>query len=480
MISIIDKIEQINHTINSTVWGPPMIVLILLIGLYFTISLNFFQLTYIKNIINLTILKVFRNKKRHKNENQNEISQFQAISTALAATIGTGSIAGVATAITIGGAGAVFWMWVSAFVGMMTVYAENVLGIYYRNKDKNNNWKGGAMYYIQYGLNCKWLAVLFAIFCVGASFGMGNMVQANSVTTSLQETFKISPIVSGVILCVIITLIIIGGITRIGKVSEILVPFISIIYIVSCIIVIVANYSKLPMVLSDIFKGAFGINSVVGGVTGASIKIAISMGVKRGVFSNEAGLGSSVMVHSAANVKEPVVQGMWGIVEVFIDTIVVCSLTAFVILVAGVDKTTSFDGSVLVISAFEKTMGDFSAIIVTFFIVVFAFATIIGWQYIGEKAAEYIFGNKSVGLYKLLFIIFLFLGANMELKLVWDISDTLNGIMAIPNLIALILLSPVVIAVTKNYLERKNNQRRLKPLLSAHKEIQRLQEKIIE
>jgi AGCS family alanine or glycine:cation symporter len=475
MQELLYNIEKINSKINNLVWGTPMLVLIISIGVYLTIRLKFFQLFKIKQIYNSTVKTLFIGKNKAKKDNRKGITQFQAISTALAATIGTGSIAGVATAITIGGAGAVFWMWVSAIFGMATIYAENILGIYFRKKDAKKEWQGGAMYYIQYGLDSKWLAILFAIFCVFASFGMGNMVQANSVSTSLQETYILSPKITGIIISVIVGLIIIGGIKRIGKVSEILVPIISVIYVIGTLIVIFANIKGIPSIFSAIFKQAFGIGAFAGGITGAAVKNAISMGVKRGVFSNEAGLGSSVVVHTAADVKEPVVQGMWGIVEVFIDTIVVCTLTALVILSSGVlenSATKGLDGSPLVIASFREVMGDFASHLVTFFIVIFAFATIIGWAYIGEKAMEYIFGSKSIIVYKILFVAFVYVGCNMEMKLAWDISDTFNGLMAIPNLIALAFLSPLVIKITKNYMQRKSKKHRLKPMLSAFKDIQ--------
>ncbi len=462
---IVKNIEKINYIVNELVWGPPMLVLILLIGLYFSVKLNLFQLLHIKHIFKKTIGSLRKNKNSKKDSKS--ISQFGALSTALAATIGTGSISGVATAITIGGAGAVFWMWVSAIFGMMTVFAENVLGIYYRKRGKDRSWKGGAMYYIEYGLHSKWLAVIYSIFCIFASFGMGNMVQSNSISTSLLETANVSPKISGIIICFITAIVIIGGLKRIGKVCEILVPVVSVIYIVATLIVIFSNASEIPKILKLIITEATGIGSVAGGIVGINVKRAVSMGVKRGVFSNEAGLGSSVLVHAEADVKEPAIQGMWGIVEVFIDTIVVCTLTAFVILTSGALENTNLDGAVLVIKSFENTLGGFSSGIMTFFIVIFAFATVLGWAYFGEKAVTYIFGKKSIPIYKIIFIAFLYIGSTLEMRLVWNLSDTFNGLMAIPNLIALFLLSPVVIKITKNYINRVFKHSKEKPLLSA-------------
>lgn len=467
-----DIIRNINQQINALVWGAPMLVLIICVGVYFTIRTQFFQFSKVKSVFNNTLGTVLKKKDKRKGKG---ISQFQALSTALAATIGTGSIAGVATAITLGGAGAVFWMWVSSAVGMMTVYAENVLGIYYRRHDNKNGWNGGAMYYIEKGLNSKWLAVIFALLCVLASFGMGNMVQSNSISDSLHATYLLSPQITGIIMAILSGAVILGGIKRIGRFSEKLIPFISIIYIVGCLIVILFNIKALPNVLKMIFSQALGIGAVTGGITGEIVRRAVSKGIKRGVFSNEAGLGSSVAVQSASDVKEPVVAGMWGMVEVFIDTIVVCSLTAFVILTSGVlntDAGASLDGSALVIGAFGKVMGDFSSHLVTFFIVVFAFATIIGWEYIGEKACQYIFGEKSAFIYRIIFVAFVYIGSVMELRLAWDISDTLNGMMAIPNLIALVLLSGTVFKITKNYQERKEKGKKIKPMLSVYKDIQ--------
>lgn len=461
---MIEIIKKINGKINSLVWGKPMLILIIAVGVYFTIRTGFFQFTRIKSVYKYTFGSIFGKKGRNESRG---ISQFQALSTALAATIGTGSIAGVATAITLGGAGAVFWMWVSSVVGMMTIYAENVLGIYYRKYDSKNGWKGGAMYYIEHGLKAKWLAVIFAVLCVFASFGMGNMVQSNSISDSLRATYLVSPQITGIIMSVLAGCVILGGIKRIGSFSEKLIPFISVIYIAGCLFVIIANASSLPKVLSDIFSQALGLGAVTGGITGAVVKQAVSMGIKRGVFSNEAGLGSSVAVQSASDVKEPVVAGMWGMIEIFVDTIVVCTLTAFVILTSGVmDGANELDGSALVIGAFGKVMGGFAGHLVTFFIVVFAFATIIGWEYIGEKAVQYIFGEHSIIPYRIIFVGFVYIGSVMELRLAWDISDTLNGMMAIPNLIALVLLSPVVIAITKNFKDRMEKGKKIKPMLS--------------
>ncbi len=335
-------------------------------------------------------------------------------------------------------------------------------------RHSKGEWAGGAMYYIERGLGTKWLAVIFSVFCIGASFGMGNMAQANSISDAMKTSFGVRLPVTGIITAILVGLVIIGGIKRIGKFAEMVIPFISVMFVLFSLVILFINIKNIPQVFKNIFSEALGFTSVGGGLTGALVKQAVSVGVKRGVFSNEAGLGSSVMAHCASDTKEPVVQGMWGIFEVFVDTMVVCTLTALVILSTGVMNTTSADGSSLVIKAFEKDLGKAGSLFVTVSIIIFAFATLIGWSYFGEKAMEYLFSTKSVVIYKFIFTAFVFIGATLELKLVWDISDTLNGLMAIPNLIALWLLSGTVISVTDNYLarHRKNPRVDLKPLIS--------------
>ncbi len=479
-------IKSINDAINSVVWGIPMLVLIIGTGIYFSCRLGFFQLTRFKFVLDSTIFSVFKKKEKTKKEDSKAISQFQAMSTALAATIGTGNIAGVATALTVGGPGAVFWMWVSAFFGMMTSYAENVLGVYYRKKNKDGEWAGGAMYYISEGLKSKKvigfiakpLSVLFAVFCVLASFGIGNMSQVNAIAVSLENSFNIPPVAVGIVLAVIIGFILLGGVKRIGAVAEKIVPFMAIVYIVLTLTVVVINIEKIPQVFSSVFKSAFGISAVGGGISGALVKNAVTMGFKRGVFSNEAGLGSGVIVNSVSDVKEPVQQGMWGIFEVFFDTIVVCTLTAFTVLSTGVLEKSSLEGSALVSEAFASVFGSVAGAILSVSITLFAFTTILGWSFYGTKALEYLFGKKSTTVYKLIFALFIVLGATMNLSLAWEISDTLNALMAIPNLIGVLLLSGKVVQITKNYKQRKlkNTAKKPEPMLSAYTEIQFEQE----
>lgn len=332
MEQLVTIITDINTSVNGFVWGPVMLIFFLLVGFQFTIRTGFFQIRKIKLWINTTILACFRNRSVLKTEDEKAISQFQSLCTALAATIGTGNIAGVATAIVTGGPGAVFWMWLSAFFGMMTNFSENVLGIKYRYKNKKGDWIGGAMVYMERGLHCKWLAVVFSCFCVLASFGIGNLSQANSIASGLHTSFYLSTKVTGVIIALCVALVIMGGIKRIASITEKIVPFMALIYIVGALIVIGYHIANVPSAFAMIFQEAFQIKAAGGGVLGYGIMLAMRQGIARGVFSNEAGLGSSVMVHSASDVKEPVVQGMWGIFEVFADTLVVCTITALSII----------------------------------------------------------------------------------------------------------------------------------------------------
>lgn len=596
MDKIVEVITSVNKAVNGVVWGIPMLILIIATGIYMTVRTGFFQITKIKHWANETFLAIFKKKSVTKTNEKKAISQFQALSTALAATIGTGNIAGVATAIAVGGPGAVFWMWLSAFFGMMTNYSENVLGIFYRKKNDHGEWSGGAMYYINEGLKdrkgfkhiAKPLAVLFSIFCVLASFGIGNMTQVNSISSAMKSNFNIPTIVTGIALAIIAALVIVGGIKRIASVTEKLVPFMAVFYIVGCLIIFFSNFHQIPYVFSSIFSNAFNFGAIAGGVGGYIIKRAVTMGFKRGVFSNEAGLGSSVMVHSASDVKEPVVQGMWGIFEVFFDTIIVCTLTSFVILSSPAESKTfseamqsisekaqyfeihtPSDGSVvnliddnvnalckvapanaaagtyteyaaktvygqdltvkllnadtasgesdftyanvmeirgvqgknadgtlmtdengnpvitsvkiaevngvpLVTYAFSLRLGSFAGKVLAVAILLFAFSTVLGWSFYGTKALEYLFGTKATIVYKVIFVLFIIVGCTMNLSLAWGIADTLNGLMAVPNLIGVLLLSATVIKITGNYVRRKirrSNPDEV-PMLSVYTDIQ--------
>lgn len=497
MENVMNMIAKVNDAINGVVWGIPMLILIIGTGIYMTIGMEFFQITRIKHWMNETFLAIFKKKHvtAHTAKNENSISQFQALSTALAATIGVGNIAGVAGAIITGGAGAVFWMWLSALFGMMTNYSENVLGIFYRRKNSKDEWSGGAMYYLQDGLKgkkiigvfAKPLAILFALFCVFASFGIGNMTQVHEIASSLQDTFSIPPIATGIIIAVVAALVILGGIKTIGSVTEKIVPFMACAYILGTIIVLIMNITSVPAVFGAIFTNAFGLRPIAGATVGMMIKQAMTMGFKRGVFSNEAGLGSSVMVHSASNVKEPIVQGMWGIFEVFFDTIVVCTLTAFTILSSGLIDLetgavlTASTGASLVSEALSEGLGTLAGGFVAIAICLFAFSTVLGWSFYGTKSCEYLFGTKATIVYKVIFVVCIVFGATMSFDLAWAIADTLNALMAIPNLIGVLALSGTVFAITKNYLARKvtKTDEQAKPMLSFDPVIQEMQEKAL-
>ena len=487
-------IEKINTAINNVVWGIPMILLILCTGIYLTIRTKFFQITKAKAVCNETIGGMLKKDKR-KTKEKNAISQFQALCTALSATIGTGNITGVASAILTGGPGAVFWMWVSAFFGMMTSYSEKVLGIYYRRKNSDGEWCGGAMYYLSDGLGSKkgmkkvgkLLSVLFSIFCIFASFGIGNMTQINNISGNMKKAFGIPELATGIILMIIASLIIIGGIKRIASVTEKIVPIMASLYIIGSLTIIFTHYEAILPSFKAIFTLAFSVKAVAGGIIGTFIKKVIVSGFQRGIFSNEAGLGSSVIVHSASNVKEPVKQGMWGIFEVFFDTIIICTMTALVILTTpniinledGTHLREGLSNSTLVNDAFSNTFGQAGTVFIAIAILMFSFSTVIGWSYYGTKSFEYLFGSKAIIGYKIVFSIAVIGGAVMGENLAWSISDTLNGLMAIPNLIGVISLSGIVIKITENYVSRHFKGQNIQPMLSAIPEIQKEHEETL-
>ncbi|HAN44438.1 MAG TPA: sodium:alanine symporter family protein [Ruminococcaceae bacterium] len=445
-----EMVEKVNSQINGFVWGVPMIALFLFTGVFFTVKTGFFQIKNIRLILKKTVLALFTEPNATKSSDKKAISQFQALSTALAGTIGTGSLVGVATAIAAGGRGAVFWMWVSAFFGMMTNYAEIVLGIKYRYKNQNKEWIGGPMLYIENGLGCKWLAVAFAVLCVGASFGIGNMSQVNSIAQAVYSTFGISKIAVGIAVASAIAVVLIGGITRIGRLAEKTVPFIALAYTAITLYIIIISYKRIPSVMLGIVADAFDFKSVQGGALGYGMFAAMKNGFARGIFSNEAGLGSSVIVHSAADVKHPAEQGVWGIVEVFADTMLVCTCTALVLLVSDAAGTGK-NGSDMTIAAFSQYLGSFGEKFVAVAISVFAFCTLLGWSYYGERALEYLAGVKAAIYYKIIFVFFILIGSTASVNLVWEISDTLNGLMALPNLIAILMLSGDVFKITQEY-----------------------------
>ena len=480
--NLYETIKSINSAINGFVWGIPVLSLLILTGILMTIITKGFQFSHIRHWLKNTIGSIFHKHVSGKNHDKASISQFQALCTALAATVGVGNIAGVATAIILGGPGAIFWMWIAAIFGTMTNFSENVLGIYFRKKNVHGEWTGGAMYYLSNGVGGKvgkLLAILFSCFAVLASFGIGNASQVNTIAANMESAFGLSNVVTGIALVILAGLVIVGGIKRIASVTEKIVPAMVLFYLIGTIVVIIAKRDIVGDAFTSIFSFAFGFRAVGGAAMGVAIKSAVTWGFKRGVFSNEAGLGSSVMVHSASNVKEPVRQGMWGIFEVFADTIVVCTLTALVILTSGSidlmtgEILTKSEGSVLVSDAFFNIFGSAGSIFIAIAILLFAYSTVLGWSYYGTKAWEYLFGTKATLIYKTIFVVFIFIGATMSISLAWDISDTFNGLMSIPNLIGVLLLSPLVIKITKNYVKRNLKGEDIEPLLNNNPEIQK-------
>lgn len=499
MEKFFEDLTRINDAVNSFVWVKIGLVLLIGTGILMTCCTKFFQIAHIGHWWKETIGAVFKkDSTATKKTDRKTISQFQALCTALAATIGTGNIAGVSAAIVIGGPGAVFWMWIAAFFGMMTNFSENVLGIYFRRRNKDGEWSGGPMYYLKDGLgsykHCKAigsiLAVLFAIFAILASFGIGNMGQVNKITLNLQSAFfqnvslgtlggiPVINILIGVALMILAVLIIIGGLQRIAAVAERIVPFMAVVYVIGALVVFFMHIGSVGAVFASIFKFAFGIKAAVGGAAGVAISQVITQGCKRGVFSNEAGLGSSVMVHSSSNVKEPVMQGMWGIFEVFFDTFVVCTMTAVVVLSSGfIDLETGLalegvSDATLVSQAFGNAFGPIGEMFIAVAMLLFAFTTVLGWSQYGTKAVEYLFGAKGVKVYKVIFVLMIISGSVMTSSLAWDISDTFNGLMMIPNLIGVVALMPLVAKITKNYVNRSIKGTGDAPLLSYHPEIE--------
>ena len=437
-------IEEINSAVNNFIWGVPAMVCIIGVGLYLSIRTGFIQIRKFKYAMKTTIGRIF--KKRDASDGS--ITPFQAVCTALAATVGTGNIAGVAGAIAIGGPGAVFWMWISALLGMCTKFAEVTLAVHFRERNQEGDLVGGPMYYIKNGLGKKWqfLAVLFSLFGVLTVFGTGNATQVNTITTAIDSallnynvcTSKTIPqinLILGIVIAVLVALVLLGGVKRIGKVTEKLVPFMALFYIALAIGVVILNIGNLPTVFASIFEGAFNPRSVTGGVVG-SIFICMKRGVSRGIFSNEAGLGTGSIAHACADTQKPVKQGFFGIFEVFTDTIVICTLTALVILCSGVSTST-----------YGNWISIFSAIAMC----CFAFSTILGWGLYGARCIEFLFSPKVIKPFMVVYALVAIVGATMDLGLIWGIADTFNGLMSIPNLIALFLLSGTVIKLVKEY-----------------------------
>ena len=431
--------------INGFVWGKPMLIMIFGTGIFLMLGLRFMP------ILNLVDgFKLLWAGRDGKNKNEGEISPFNALMTSLSATIGTGNITGVAAAIFIGGPGALFWMWLTALIGMATKYAEAVCAVHYREVDEEGRYLGGPMYYIKNGLGEKWLwlGFLFALFGVLASFGIGNTVQANSVAHALHTQFNIPLWLTAVVLLLLTAAVVLGGIKRIALVAGKLVPFMALAYVSAGLVVLITHFSQIPEALSLIVKSAFNPVAATGGFAGATIIMAVQWGVARGIFSNEAGLGSAPIAHAAAKTNDPVRQGKIAMLGTFIDTIIVCSITGLAIVLTGV-WTSGIKGAALTIAAFDQTMPEMGGIIVSIAQAVFAFTTILGWSVYGERCAEYLFGLRSVMIFRVLWIVAVPVGAMGDLTFIWLLADTLNALMALPNLIALLLLSPVIFKLTK-------------------------------
>ncbi len=498
-------ITKINGSVNGVVWGVFGLALLIGTGILMTVVTKVFQVSRLGHWWKETIGSLFKKDVISHTKEKGAISPFQALCTALAATVGTGNIAGVAAAIATGGAGAVFWMWVAAFFGMMTNFSENVLGIFYRRKNANGEWSGGAMYYLRDGLgskkHCKWigsvLAVLFCLFTMLASFGIGSMGQVNKIVANIAVAFDVSALSSievfsgislynliiGAAIMFLTALITLGGLKRIASVAEKIVPFMVVLFVLGSLVVIGINYQSILPAFKAIFVNAFAPESFVkstgGGLLGYAVATAITQGFKRGVFSNEAGLGSSVMVHSNSSVKEPVKQGMWGIFEVFADTMIVCTMTALVVLTSGGLEGGVFNvktgeiaqgltDATLVGGAFNSVFswGDIGQKFIAIAMFLFAFTTVLGWSHYGSKAWEYLFGAKTTVIFRIIHVCTVIFGAVLTSSLAWDISDTFNGLMMFPNLIAVVVLCPLVAKITKNYVDRKLRGKDVSPLLS--------------
>ncbi len=446
-----EALHSIIGAVNGFVWGPVMLILILGTGLYLTLGLRFLPIRKISKGFSL----IWQGRK--EGDQEGEISPFNALMTSLSATIGTGNIAGVATAIFMGGPGAMFWMWVAALLGMATKYAEAVLAVNYRETDEEGNHVGGPMYYIKNGLgdNWKWLAFAFALFASIAGFGIGNTIQANSVSDVLEKSFGIPELYSGIVLAVLVGLVLIGGIKRIAHVAGAVVPFMALAYFTAGIIIIAMNITEIPAAIGTIVTSAFTPTAAMGGFAGASVWAALQFGVARGIFSNEAGLGSAPIAHAAAKTNSPVRQGLIAMMGTFIDTIIICSITGLAIVVTGA-YTSGESGAALSMLAFSTALPFVGEYVVTLGLIVFAFTTLVGWSFYGEKSVYYIFGQKAIIPFRILWVLVIPFGSMMDLKFIWLLADTLNAFMAIPNLIAIALLSPVIFKLTKEYFAKQS------------------------
>lgn len=446
---MLDAIAAANTWLNAYVWGWPTIVLLLGSGVVLTLVTGGVQFRYLGVALREVLGRI-----TEKSAGPGSVSPFQAVATALASTVGVGNIAGVATAISLGGPGALFWLWISGVLGMATKFAEIVIALHYREPDAGGAMRGGAMYTLKNGFGLPWLGGAFAALVALAAFGIGNMVQANSVADSLRASFGITPGVTGVILAVLAGAVILGGIRRIGEVAEILVPAMALFYLGGAVVILLRHAAAVPEAFRLVFEGAFTGTAAAGGFAGSTLMMALRYGVARGLFSNEAGLGSAPMVHAAAQTDHPVRQGLYGIFEVCVDTLLVCTATGLVILVTGVWDSGS-TGAALAGSAFSTGLpGTWGNIVVTTSLVLFAFSTLVGWSYYGETGIVYLLGTKATVPYRLLWLVFIYLGAVGSLHLVWDIADTLNGLMALPNLLTVLLSIPLLRRLTREFFAR--------------------------
>ena len=441
-------IESILSAIDSFIWGAPLLILLSGTGLYLTLRLGFIQIRYLPRALGY----LFKKDKGGKGD----VSSFAALCTALAATIGTGNIVGVATAVQAGGPGAIFWMWLVALLGMATKYAECLLAVKYRVRDKNGFMAGGPMYYIERGLGIKWLAKLFALFGVMvAFFGIGTFPQVNAITHAMQDTFNIPVLVTAIVVTLLVGLIILGGVKRIATASSVIVPFMAILYVTTSLVIILLNIEKVPDAILLIIDSAFNPQAALGGAVGLTVMKAIQSGVARGIFSNESGLGSAPIAAAAAQTREPVRQGLISMTGTFLDTIIVCTMTGIVLVLTGAWNNPELAGATVTNYAFSQGLGvSIGATIVTVGLLFFAFTTILGWCYYGERCFVYLVGIRAIKIYRLTYIILVGLGAFLHLNLIWIIADIVNGLMAFPNLIALIGLRKVVIEETKDYFQR--------------------------
>ena len=464
---MIETITAVNTAVNNFIWGVPAMVCIIGVGLLLSVRTGFLQIRKFPYTIKTTIGRMFRKK----DASDGAMTPFQAVCTALAGTVGTGNIAGITTAVTLGGAGTIFWLWITALIGMCTKYSEVLLAVKFRERNEMGDWVGGPMYYIKNGLGkrWRWLAVLFCIFAALAALGTGNAIQAGNIVGSINTlVLTINPdfggtatlnLVLGIVLAILAAVVLFGGIKRLGAVTEKLVPIMAVVYIVACLAVIIYNGANLPTVFHDIFVGAFTPSGITGGAVGSMI-LVITWGMKRGIFSNEAGLGTAPMAHATTSEREPVKQAVYGIFEVF-NTIIICSLTGLTMLTSGIDLSFGTTGETALVSASLGTLftPQGGALIIAICLVLFAFSTILGWALYGTRCCEFLLGPKASKPYRVIYVLVIVVGATTDLELVWSIADTLNGLMALPNLIALAALSGVVVKTTREHFAKERDEK---------------------